>query len=101
MHKIQPEIIEYVEFKALPNISDEQVFNALKATDAVLDSVKGYRRRIVAKHANIFVEVVFWDSQEEATRGLEVFSNDERAAKLFELIDTDSVSIKYSNIVEL
>ncbi len=101
MFKISTKIIEYVEFKALDGVTDEQVFAALKETDSLLQDIKGFQSRQIAKSEQIFIEVVYWNNQDEAAAGLKVFSEDARSANLFSLINKDSVTIRYSSIVEL
>lgn len=101
MYKMSTDIVEYVEFKVLDGVTDEQVFSALKETDSLLAEVKGFKLRHIAKSDQLFVEVVYWNSQEEALKGLEIFQKDDRSNNLFELIDTDTVTIRYSSIVTL
>ncbi len=101
MYKIRISIVEYVEFKPLNGVKDEQMFSALKETDSLLQDIKGFKSRLIAKSDQIFVEVVYWDSQEEASKGLKIFQEDIRYKNLFNLIDKDTVTIRYSSIVDL
>lgn len=92
-------VVEYVEFSAKPEFSDDEIIAAVNKTESMLDNVEGYVRRYVSKREDKWVEVVFWKDNKSAIAGLEYFKGDERSADLFNLIEEGSVSIRYSDII--
>ncbi len=90
-------IIEYVEFKANKEISQNEVIEALRDTDNVLDEIQGFEKRELATKEDSFIEIVYWTDQASAMEGLEKFKVDTRSQRLFELIDPSSIVIRYLN----
>ncbi len=97
-HSEYASVIEYVEFAPRTGVSDQQILTALKQTDGILADLDGFEHRYLARHDEAWVEVVFWRDQSAADAGLAYFKTDRRSAALFELIDADSVSIRYANL---
>ncbi len=91
-------VVEYVEFRTRPGVSDTEVLTALNRTDIILAEIDGFERRYIARHEEVWVEIVFWRDQQVADFGLEVFKVDSRSAELFGLIEEGSVSIRYANL---
>ncbi|MRI35178.1 hypothetical protein EOPP23_19610 [Endozoicomonas sp. OPT23] len=95
----RPGIIEYVTFPALPDIQDYEIINALEITDAVLNNIDGFIHRYCSQQDDGFwAETVFWRDREAAESGLKVFLADPRSQSLLQLIDSQNVVIRYSEV---
>ncbi|WP_299979274.1 hypothetical protein [uncultured Pseudoteredinibacter sp.] len=91
-------VFEYVEFRCDSKFSQQQIFDALDATIDILNETEGFVHRDIAKRDDIWVELVYWQDQDSANRGLEKFSSDPRNQTLLAMIDQDSLSIYYSQL---
>ncbi|CAA0100826.1 Uncharacterised protein [BD1-7 clade bacterium] len=93
-------VIEYVTFPALETTSDAELLAALRASDAVLNTIDGFIRRCFSRQDDgLWAETVFWRDRDAAEAGLSVFLNDPRSRALLDLIDGENVEIRYSEVL--
>jgi hypothetical protein len=94
--------IEYVTFKAKDGVTVEQMSEAAaggKINANMHDSYDGFVDRYVALQADgVWIEVVYWESEELGRAALDKFVNDPVNKPFLDLVDADSVSITYSEI---
>ena len=96
----QANIVEYVTFKAAEGVDDETLQSAAFNTDAVLNSIDGFIKRDIAKSDDdTWVEVVYWTDSASAEKGLALFLKDPLSKIFLDLIEENSVDIRYANIL--
>lgn len=96
----QAGVVEYVTFKAVKGVNDEALQSAAFNTDAVLNSIDGFIKRDIAKSDDdIWVEVVYWRDSISAEKGLESFLKDPLSKAFLDLIEEDSVDIRYASLL--
>lgn len=92
-------VVEYVEFTALAHCSDDEILEALRATQPILDNLEGFIQRHLGKRDEHWVEVVYWRDKAAATAGLEVFKFHPLSEPLFTKIRPESVVIRYAQLL--
>ena len=98
-------VIELVLFKLKEGVSEEQF---LKASDEVntsfLSLQKGYINRKLAKNEDAWMDIVLWETMDDAMNAAKLvinFTDDNSTAKLFfESIEQSSCEIKHLNVVK-
>lgn len=94
--------IEYVTFTAKDGVTVEQMSEVAaggKINANMHQSYEGFVDRHVALQADgIWIEVVYWESEELGRAALDKFVSDPVNKPFLDLVDADSVTITYSEI---
>ncbi len=94
--------IEYVTFKAKEGVSVEAMSEAAAGGTVntnLTANYDGFIDRHVALQADgVWIEVVYWESEEQGRAALDKFVADPVNKPFLDLVDVDSVIITYSDI---
>lgn len=85
--------IELVIFKAKPGFSLDKVKTSLLSLNPILESYKGFiSRKLALSKENQWMDLVYWESMEDATFAADDVMKNENAIKAFEVIDKQEMS---------
>ncbi|NVO57033.1 hypothetical protein HW561_14655 [Rhodobacteraceae bacterium B1Z28] len=94
--------IEYVTFKAKDGVTVEAMSEAAAGGTVnanLTENYAGFVDRHVALQADgVWIEVVYWESEEVGRAALEKFVADPVNKAFLDLVDVDSVTITYSDM---
>jgi len=94
-------IIEQVSFQSHPDVNAAALQAESALFDRLLEKLEGFIQRFLARQDDgTWVEVVFWRDMASAEQALDIFLNDPATEKLRAMVDSDSVKITYSRLVE-
>ncbi|MDX1642607.1 MAG: hypothetical protein R3220_12965 [Balneolaceae bacterium] len=92
--------IELVLFKPKPSVSEDEVKNSLTSLNSVLQSYDGFIARQLAKgKEDQWMDLVFWESMQDASFAAEDVLKNEKAIKAFEVIDERQMNFFHSEPV--
>lgn len=93
-------IIEIVTFKLLPQSSHQALIDAAKQSQSVIADLPGFQYRSTSYNAeqDMWTDVVYWDSLDDAKSAGEKFMQCEECAPLLALIDPESVNMQHQTI---
>ncbi|MTI86934.1 MAG: hypothetical protein FH748_03080 [Balneolaceae bacterium] len=86
------ETIELVLFKALADNTEEEVRSSLESLNPILSSYKGFvSRKIALSDSGQWMDLVHWESLEDAKHASDDIMKKEEALKAFSVIDQDTM----------
>lgn len=89
-------LYEIVVFKAKDGISAEQVVSAAQHIQPLLDSYKGYiSRQLVQADGDQWVDIVTWESLEDAKFAANDIMSKPIAAIFMNVIDTETINMMH------
>lgn len=94
-------VIEIVNFKLASTTTQEQFDNANAALQAFLNTQPGVLYRSLAKQTNadIYVDVVYFNTLEDAKRIQQAFYESDVCQQFAQLIEKDSVILEHYNVL--
>ncbi len=93
--------VEYLHFKLVEGADPDEFLRETLAVDPVLEEYDGFVARHLARNDDgSWVEVVYWATLEDAEAALPRFVEDPRTKAFLALVDSDSMSVKYSTLFE-
>jgi len=93
-------VMELALGKVKPGISREDYLQAAVAFEADLRRMPGFRsRRLLAGEDGLWVDLVSWDSLEEAMQAAQAFTANPSAQPMVDMLDADTVRMYHLEIV--
>ncbi len=93
--------VEYLHFKLVEGANPDDFLRETLAVDPVLEEYDGFVARHLARNDDeSWVEIVYWETLEDAEAALPRFVEDPRTKGFLALVDSDSMSVKYSTLFE-
>lgn len=81
-------VMELVIFKAKPTYTTEETLKAMESLNAVIKQYKGFIKRSFAlSEDGLWMDIVYWQSMEEAKQAAKDIMQNEVALKAFSVID--------------
>jgi len=88
-------ILEIVKWKGKPNISDQQMIEAVNAMVPDLKNIEGFINQVLYKDEDDYwIDVYYWDSVENAHLSNERMADKKSLKNLLGLIKLESVKMK-------
>lgn len=85
--------IELVIFKPKTRVDHGEVKNSMESLNPILKSYQGFIHRQLAKSSDgRWVDLVFWETMEDAKFAADDIMKNETAARVFEVIDEEEMS---------
>ncbi|TAI49207.1 hypothetical protein [Flagellimonas allohymeniacidonis] len=95
----QASCMEVVTFKVNPNNTNEQLKQAMEATNQFIKEFDGFvSRNTSMNEEGEFVDVVLWESKAKALKAAEQLMQNPELAKNFALIDPKSIVMNHYTI---
>jgi hypothetical protein len=97
----QAATVEYMHFNLIEGANPDDFLRETLAVDSILENYKGFVARHLARNSDgSWVEVVYWETLKDAEEALPRFVKDERTKGFLSLVDSESLSVKYSTLFE-
>ena len=88
-------VLEIVKWKAKPNVSDNQIIDAVNSMVPDLKKLDGFINQTLYKNIEEYwVDVYYWNTAENAHLSNERMAEKESLKKLLEIIELDSVTME-------
>lgn len=101
MNTKQAAAIELVIFKPKPGLSTDVIKTSLMSLEPILKSYHGFiSRELAVNSENQWMDLVFWESMEDAVFAAEDILMQEKAVKAFEVIDDKEMKFFHFKPVE-
>ncbi len=95
----QATCMEVVTFRVNPNNTNEQLKEAMEATNPFVKEFDGFvSRNTSINEKGEFVDVVLWESKQQALKAAEQLMQNPELAKNFALIDPKSIVMNHYTI---
>ncbi len=99
---VSTKTIEIVMYRAKPEVSDAHLTELSDGFQRELDGFPGYiRRRLLKDDDGIWIDIVDWNSMEEAMRASEQINASPLAAAFGELVEGESVKVMHLSPVRV
>ncbi len=93
--------VEMVSFKPQKNVTDEQLMEAMRATNPIVKNFEGFISRTTSiNEKGEFLDIVYWESKEQALQAAQKVQNIPEVMKNFALIDPNSITMEHFDIFE-
>jgi heme-degrading monooxygenase HmoA len=93
-------IIESVNVKLAPGISEETFLRACKGVEPFLKRQPGFlSRRIARMEEGRYIDILEWRSQEEADKAMALSMQEPGMAAIMETIDAESMVVSHHRVV--
>ena len=95
----QVKCVEIVTFRPQENVSNDELMQAMKATNEVVQNFEGFihRSTSIDEDGN-FLDVVYWKSKELALKAASKIQEIPEVMKNFALIDHNSIKMKHFEV---
>lgn len=92
--------IEIVTFKLRQGVTEHDLVTASEQSQVFVANLPGFQYRSLSYEIerNLWNDVIYWDSMEEAKQASKQFAANEQCQALIALIDRDSVDIQHQHI---
>ncbi|MBL8161968.1 MAG: hypothetical protein JNJ61_08280 [Anaerolineae bacterium] len=102
MQNSKGEVVELVLFKLNAGVSHEAFMGAVQATQQKIAQFKGFKRRqLLHNDEGQWVDVVWWNSLDEAMQAAESFSTDPELTAFGATLDVSSINMLHLKPVQL
>ena len=93
--------VEYLHFTLVDGTNPDDFLRETLLVDPILEDYSGFVARHLARNDDgSWVEVVYWETLEDAEAALPRFVEDPRTKGFLSLVNGDSLSVKYSTLFE-
>ena len=87
-------VVEIVSWKAAPNVTDQQMIDAVQAMVPDLEKLPGFRYQSLSKDdEGLWMDIYYWDTKEDAHQSNDLMANKQSLQDLIPLIDMSSLKI--------
>lgn len=92
-------IAEIVLFKQNPGVSDESLLSAARGIDEILSTMLGFKSRHILRASDgRWVDLVWWNTLEEAEQAAEKVMSLPKCQKFFGLIEQESMQFLHASL---
>ena len=94
-------IIEVVKFELADGVTEQDIMAANEGLESFLNDQPGLLYRSFAKQQNseIYIDIVYWDTLNDATRVQQAFYDSPQCQQFIKLIDQNSVALTHNRII--
>ncbi|MBE0370768.1 hypothetical protein [Pseudoalteromonas aurantia] len=94
-------IIEVVKFELASGVTEQDFMLANEEFETFLNAQPGLLYRSLAKQQNssVYIDVVYWNTLNDATRVQQAFYDSPHCKKFMQLINEDSVELTHNRVI--
>ena len=87
-------VVEIVSWKSVPNVTDQQMIDAVQAMVPDLEKLPGFRYQSLSKDdAGLWIDIYYWDTKEDAHKSNDLMASKQSLQDLIPLIEMNSLKI--------
>lgn len=89
-----PQAIEMVMFKTKQHLNEQEAKITLLSVNPILQTYPGFISRVLSKNTDGFwLDIVYWNSMEEAKDAAQEVMKNETAVKVFDAIESSTIQM--------
>lgn len=92
-------VVEVVIFKANAGIQSEKVLEVAKGIHTWLEQADGYIRRELLQDGEQWIDIVYWESREQALKASEELMITPEAGTFMSVLDSENITMLHLNQV--